>query len=144
LSLSKKKPSTHLIFTSEPMREERWEHIKHLCFTLPMSPRRCFFSPRRAYPPTCTLSRSSCAAAAALSCGSYSYAIGAGASAHGLRTPPALIPFATSEIFILVKKWSQDSFFIVTRYLSISSTSSENSKGHVFHLFKGYFFCAPK
>ena len=41
-----------------------------------------------------------------------------------------------SEIFILVKKWSQDPLFVVTRFLSISSTSSGNSTGHVFHLFK--------
>ena len=53
-----------------------------------------------------------------------------------IRPSPTL---PMSEIFILVKKWSQDSLFVVTRSLSISSTSSGNSTGHVFHLFKLIF-----
>ena len=44
-----------------------------------------------------------------------------------------------SEIFILLKKWSQDPLFVVTSFLSILSTSSENSTGHAFHLFKLIF-----
>ena len=43
------------------------------------------------------------------------------------------------ENFILVKKWSQDPLFVVTRFLSILSKSSENSTGHVFHRFKLIF-----
>ena len=43
------------------------------------------------------------------------------------------------ENFRLVKKWSQDPRFVVTRFLSISSTSSGNSTGHAFHLFKLIF-----
>ena len=41
--------------------------------------------------------------------------------------------------FKLVKKWSQDPLFVVTRFLSILSKFSENSTGHVFHLFKLIF-----
>ena len=44
-----------------------------------------------------------------------------------------------SKIFILVKKWSQDPLFVVIRFLSISSTSSGNFIGHIFHLFKLIF-----
>ena len=44
-----------------------------------------------------------------------------------------------SEIFILVKNWSQDPLFVVTSFLSILSTSSEFSIGHIFHLFKLVF-----
>ena len=44
-----------------------------------------------------------------------------------------------SENFILAKNWSQD-LFVVTRFLSILSMSSEFSTGHVFHLFKLIFF----
>ena len=44
-----------------------------------------------------------------------------------------------SENFILVKNWSQDPLFVVTSFLSILSTSSENSIGHAFHLFKLIF-----
>ena len=53
-----------------------------------------------------------------------------------LATQDALPGF---ENFILVKKWSQDPLFVVTRFLSILSTFSENSTGHVFHLFKLIF-----
>ena len=45
-----------------------------------------------------------------------------------------------SDIFILVKKWSQDPLFVITRLLSILSKFSENSTGHVFHLFELIFF----
>ena len=44
-----------------------------------------------------------------------------------------------SKIFILAKNWSQDPLFVVTSFLSISSTSSEFSTGHAFHLFKLIF-----
>ena len=44
-----------------------------------------------------------------------------------------------SENFILAKNWSQDPLFVVTSFLSILSTSSEFSIGHVFHLFKLIF-----
>ena len=37
--------------------------------------------------------------------------------------------------FRLVKKWSQDHLFVVTRFLSILCKFSENSTGHVLHLF---------
>ena len=53
---------------------------------------------------------------------------------------PSILALLGSEIFILVKKWSQDSLFVVIRSLSISSTSSKNSTGHVFHLFMLIFF----
>ena len=43
------------------------------------------------------------------------------------------------ENFILVKKWSQDPLFVVTRFLSILSKFSENSTGHVFRLFQLIF-----
>ena len=43
------------------------------------------------------------------------------------------------ENFILAKNWSQDPLFVVTRFLSILSTSSENSIGYVFHLVKLIF-----
>ena len=43
------------------------------------------------------------------------------------------------EIFRLVKKWSQDPRFVVTRFLSILIQFSENSTGHVFHLFELIF-----
>ena len=43
------------------------------------------------------------------------------------------------ENFILVKKLSQDPLFVVTRFLSNLSKFSENSTGHVFHLFKLMF-----
>ena len=43
------------------------------------------------------------------------------------------------ENFILAKNWSQDAIFMVTRFLSILSTSSEFSTGHAFHLFKLIF-----
>ena len=43
------------------------------------------------------------------------------------------------ENFKLVKKWSQDPFFVVTRFLSILSKFSENSTGHVFRLFRLIF-----
>ena len=39
----------------------------------------------------------------------------------------------------LVKKWSQDPLFMVTRFLSILNTYSEKSISHVFHLFKLIF-----
>ena len=42
--------------------------------------------------------------------------------------------------FRLVKKWSQDHLFVVTRFLSILSKFSENSTIHVFHLFKLIFY----
>ena len=45
-----------------------------------------------------------------------------------------------SENFILDKNWPQDPIFVVTSFLSILSTSSEFSTGHVFHLFKLIFF----
>jgi len=38
-----------------------------------------------------------------------------------------------------VKNWSRDPLFIVTRFLSILSMSSEFSTGHGFHLFKLIF-----
>ena len=41
--------------------------------------------------------------------------------------------------FRLVKKWSQDPLFVVTRFLSILSKFSKNSTGHVFHLFELIF-----
>ena len=44
-----------------------------------------------------------------------------------------------SEILILAKNWSQDPLFVVTSFLSILSSSSENSTGHIFHLFKLIF-----
>ena len=44
-----------------------------------------------------------------------------------------------SKIFILAKNWSQDPLFKVISFLSILSTSSEFSIGHVFHLFKLIF-----
>ena len=44
-----------------------------------------------------------------------------------------------SKIFILAKNWSQDPLFVVTSFLSISSTSSEFSTGHAFHQFKLIF-----
>ena len=53
---------------------------------------------------------------------------------------PSIPVMSGSEIFILVKKWSQDPLFVVTRVLSILSTSSEISTGHDFHLFKLIFF----
>ena len=43
------------------------------------------------------------------------------------------------ENFILAKNWSQDPLFKVTSFLSILSTSSEFSIGHVFQLFKLIF-----
>ena len=52
---------------------------------------------------------------------------------------PSIPVLLGSEIFILVKKWSQDPFFVVTRFLSILSTSSKISTGHAFHLFKLIF-----
>ena len=53
-----------------------------------------------------------------------------------IRPSLALLGF---ENFRLVKKWSQDHLFVVTRFLSILSKFSENSTGHVFHLFKLIF-----
>ena len=44
-----------------------------------------------------------------------------------------------SENFKLVKNWSQDHVFKVTRFLSILSKSSEISTGHVFLLFELIF-----
>ena len=44
------------------------------------------------------------------------------------------------EILKLVKKWSQDPLFVVTRFVSILSKFSEFSTGHEFHLFKLIFF----
>ena len=44
-----------------------------------------------------------------------------------------------SKKFILDKKRPQDPIFVVTSFLSILSTSSEFSTGHVFHLFKLIF-----
>ena len=55
---------------------------------------------------------------------------------NGLAAQDALPGFKN---FILVKKWSQDPLFVVTRFLSILSESFENSAGHVFHLFKLIF-----
>ena len=55
---------------------------------------------------------------------------------NGLAAQVALPGF---EIFILVKKWSQDPLFVVTRFLSILNKFSKNSTGHVFHLFKLIF-----
>ena len=52
---------------------------------------------------------------------------------------PSISTLMEFEIFRLVKKWSQDPRFVVTRVLSILSTSSEISTGHVFHLFKLIF-----
>ena len=43
------------------------------------------------------------------------------------------------ENFKLVKNWSQDHVFMVTRFLSILSKSSEISTGHVFLLFELIF-----
>ena len=43
------------------------------------------------------------------------------------------------ENFILAKNWSQDPIFMVTRFLSILSMSSEFSRSHAFHLFKLIF-----
>ena len=56
---------------------------------------------------------------------------------NGLAAQDALPGF---ENFILVKKWSQDPLFVVTRFLSNLSKFSENSIGHVFHLFKLIFY----
>ena len=53
-----------------------------------------------------------------------------------IRPSPALLG---SKIFKLVKKWSQDPRFVVTRFLSILIQFSENSTGHVFHLFELIF-----
>ena len=53
-----------------------------------------------------------------------------------IRQSPTLMG---SGIFILVKNWSQDPLFVVTSFLSILSTSSEISIGHIFHLFKLIF-----
>ena len=55
---------------------------------------------------------------------------------NGLAAQDALPGFKN---FILVKKWSQDPLFVVTRFLSILSKSFENSAGHIFHLFKLIF-----
>ena len=55
---------------------------------------------------------------------------------NGLAAQDALSRFKN---FILVKKRSQDPLFMVTRFLSILSKFSENSTGHVFHLFKLIF-----
>ena len=44
-----------------------------------------------------------------------------------------------SKFFILAKNWAQDPLLVVTSFLSISSTSSEFSTGHAFHLFKLIF-----
>ena len=55
------------------------------------------------------------------------------------RIRPSLA-LSGSEIFILVKKWSQDPLFVVTRFLLILSTSSKISTGHAFNLFKLIFF----
>ena len=41
--------------------------------------------------------------------------------------------------FRLVKKWSQNPRFVVTRFLSIFIQFSENSTGHVLHLFELIF-----
>ena len=54
-----------------------------------------------------------------------------------IRPSPIVLGF---EIFRLVKKWSQDPRFMVTRFLSIFIQFSENSTGHVFHLFELIFF----
>ena len=43
------------------------------------------------------------------------------------------------EKFILHKNWPQDLIFVVTRFLSILSSSSEFSIGHAFHFFKLIF-----
>ena len=43
------------------------------------------------------------------------------------------------ENFILAKNWSQDSFFVVTSFLSILSLTFEFSMGHAFHLFRLIF-----
>ena len=43
------------------------------------------------------------------------------------------------ENFILAKSWSQDPLFVVTRFLSILSTSSEFSTCHAFHFLSSYF-----
>ena len=43
------------------------------------------------------------------------------------------------ENFILAKNWSQDPIFVVTRFLSILSTSSGFSTGHAYHLLKLIF-----
>ena len=56
---------------------------------------------------------------------------------NGLAAQDALPWF---ENFILVKKWSQDPLFVVTRFLLNLSKFSENSIGHVFHLFKLIFY----
>ena len=55
---------------------------------------------------------------------------------NGLAAQDALPGF---QIFILVKKWSQDPLFVVTRFLSILSKFSENSTGHVLYLFELIF-----
>ena len=55
---------------------------------------------------------------------------------NGIAAQDALPGFKN---FILAKKWLQDPLFVVTRFLSISSKFSENSTGHVFHLFKLIF-----
>ena len=44
-----------------------------------------------------------------------------------------------SKNFILAKNSSQDPIFVVTRFLSILSTSSEFSTSHSYHLFKLIF-----
>ena len=54
-----------------------------------------------------------------------------------IRPSPELMGL---EIFKLVKKWSQDPPFVVTRFVSILGKFSENSIGHVFHFFKLIFF----
>ena len=55
---------------------------------------------------------------------------------NGLAAQDALSGFKN---FILVKKWSQDPLFVVTRFLSILGKFFENSTGHVFHLFELIF-----
>ena len=55
------------------------------------------------------------------------------------KLDPSIPALLGSEIFILVKNWSQDPLSMVTRFLSISSMSSENSTGHGFYLFKVIF-----
>ena len=52
---------------------------------------------------------------------------------------PSVPTFLGLEIFILAKNWSQDPLFVVISFLSILSTSSENSTGYAFHLFKLIF-----
>ena len=55
---------------------------------------------------------------------------------NGLAAQDALPGFKN---FILVKRYSQDPLFVVTRFLSILSKFSENSTWHIFHLFKLIF-----